>query len=141
MNLATLAALQQARAALRRHDGWARDTLVAHQVSALAELRAFAVARSPFYRDLHRGLETAPLQALPPVTKAAMMDRFDDLVTDRGVRLVDVEGYLETATATDRFHDRYRVATTGGTTGRRGIFLAGFDEWTTVLASYARAYQ
>ena len=68
------------------------------------------------------------------------MERFDDVVTDRDVRLADVERYLETATATDRFADRYRVAATGGTTGRRGVFLADAHEWIAVLASYSRAY-
>ena len=29
------------------------------------------------------------------------MDRFDDVVTDREVRLADVERHLQTATATD----------------------------------------
>jgi putative adenylate-forming enzyme len=141
MNVATLAGLLRARAALRRHDAWTRDELLAHQAAAFAELRAFARARSPFYRELHRGLESAPLAELPIVTKATLMERFDDFVTDRDVRLADVRRYLETATATDRFRDRYRVAATGGTTGRPGIFLADLEEWTTVLASYARAYQ
>jgi len=141
VNVTTLAGLLRARAALRRHDGWTRDELLAHQASAFAELRAFAAARSPFYQELHRGLEDAPLEGLPVVRKADLMERFDDLVSDREVRLVDVQQHLETAGATDRFRDRYRVAATGGTTGRRGIFLADPAEWTTVLASYARAYQ
>jgi putative adenylate-forming enzyme len=141
MNVATLASLLRTRAVLRSHDGWTPDELLAHQAHALAELRAYAVARSPFYRVVHRGLENAPLTALPVVTKANVMERFDDLVTDREVRLADVERHLANASATDRFRDRYRVAATGGTTGRRGIFLTDPEEWTTVLASYARAYQ
>jgi phenylacetate-coenzyme A ligase PaaK-like adenylate-forming protein len=69
-----------------------------------------------------------------------LMERFDELVTDPGVRLAEVERYLETAGVTDRFRRRYRVAATGGTTGRRGIFLSDFAEWTQILASYSRAY-
>ena len=67
-----------------------------------------------------------------------MMERFDDLVTDREVHLADVEAFSATASATDRFRDHYRVAATGGTTGRRGIFLADPQEWTQVLTSYGR---
>jgi phenylacetate-CoA ligase len=141
MNVGSLAALLRARAVLRSHDGWSRERLLAYQASALASLRALATARSPFYRELHRGLDRAPLAELPIVTKAKLMEHFDDLVTDRDVHLADVRRYLETATATDRFRDSYRVAATGGTTGRSGIFLADPDEWMTVLASYARAYQ
>ncbi len=140
MNVATLAAVMRERARLSSHDGWAREEILAYQARKLAELRSFAVARSPFYADLHRGLEGASLEKLPTVTKATIMERFDDVVTDRSVRFSDVERYLDTATATGRFADRYRVAATGGTTGRRGVFLADAHEWITVLASYSRAY-
>ena len=68
------------------------------------------------------------------------MERFDDLVTDRDIHIADVQRYLSTASSTDQFHGRYRVSATGGMTGRRGIFLADSHEWTTILASYARAY-
>ena len=141
MDPLALARLMSRRASLRQHDRWTRARLLAYQARKLTELRVFASARSPFYRELHRGLEDAPLEALPIVTKATLMERFDDLVTDRDVRLADVERYLETVAATDRFRGRYRVAATGGTTGRRGVFLWDLDEWTWVLASYARAYQ
>jgi putative adenylate-forming enzyme len=140
MNVFGLAGVLRARAELRTHDRWTREDLLGHQARALDDLRRFAVARSPLYRELHRGLEDAPLCALPIVTKADVMERFDDLVTDRDVRLADVERYLETGTATSEFRYRYRVSATGGTTGRRGIFLADPTEWRTVLASYARAY-
>ncbi|HLO35544.1 MAG TPA: hypothetical protein VK194_05660 [Candidatus Deferrimicrobium sp.] len=141
MNVATIAALVRERAQLHAHDGWTRDEMLAHQARRLADLRAWASAKSPFYRELHRGLDDSPLGALPIVTKATLMHRFDDLVTDRDVRLADVERFVATASATDRFRDRYRVAATGGTTGRRGVFLSDPHEWIQVLASYGRAYE
>jgi putative adenylate-forming enzyme len=140
MNVALLASLLRERARLQSHEHWSRDELLAYQARKLTELRAFATARSPFYGELHRGLEDAPLESLPTVTKAQLMTRFDDVVTDRAIRLVDVERHLETAAVTDTYLGRYRVAATGGTTGRRGVFLADPREWTSVLASYARAY-
>ena len=128
------------RARLATRDRWSRDELLGFDARRLAELRRWAVSRSPFYAELHRGLEDAPLENLPTITKATLMERFDDVVTDRDVSLPDVERYLDNATATDQFRGRYRVAATGGTTGRRGIFLADPHEWATVLASYSRAY-
>lgn len=140
MNIGMLAGVLRARAVLRSHDRWTRDELLAHQARALHELRSFAVSNSPFYREVHQGFGDAPLDALPIVTKAMLMERFDEVATDRAVRLADVEAYLEHATATDTFRGRYRVAATGGTTGRRGVFLSDPTEWRTVLASYSRAY-
>ena len=139
MDARAVIALLRARAVLASRDRWTRDELLVHQSHALAELRAFALARSPFYREFHRGLEAAPLEALPVLTKATLMERFDELVTDRDVRLGDVEAHLASAGPTDLFRGRYRVAATSGTTGRRGVFLADRSEWTSVLASYARA--
>jgi putative adenylate-forming enzyme len=140
MNVALLAGVLRTRAALRSHDRWTRDELLRHQVGALDELRRFAVASSPFYRELHRGLDDAPLHELPVVTKAMLMERFDDVVTDPAVHLADAEAYLQHASATDLFRGHYRVSATGGTTGRRGVFLADPAEWRTILASYSRAY-
>jgi phenylacetate-CoA ligase len=140
MNVGLLLGVLRTRAELRSHDRWSRAELIAHQAEALRELRLYAVDRSPFYRELHSGLEDAPLDALPVVTKQVVMERFDDVVTDRGVHLADVEAYLDHNAATDRFRGRYRVAATGGTTGRRGVFLSDPSEWRAVLASYSRAY-
>lgn len=140
MDAVTIAGLLRERARLRTHDGWSRDEVRRFQARRLADLRTFAASRSPFYRDLHCGLEAAPLAALPVITKATLMERFDDFVTDRDVHLAEVERYVTTASATDRFRGHYRVSATGGTTGRRGVFLADPREWTQLLASYGRAY-
>jgi putative adenylate-forming enzyme len=139
MDARAVVALLRARSVLASHDRWSRDDLLAHQTRAVATLRSFALARSPFYREFHRGLETAPLEALPILTKATLMERFDEFVTDRDIHFRDVEAHLRSAGPTDLFRGRYRVAATGGTTGRRGVFLADRSEWTSVLASYARA--
>jgi putative adenylate-forming enzyme len=140
MNVGFLLGVLRSRARLRSHDRWTRGELQAHQARALLELRAHAVANSPFYAETHRGLDDAPLDALPIVTKQVLMERFDELVTDRAVHLADLERHLERASATDLFRGRYRVAATGGTTGRRGVFLSDPAEWRTILASYSRAY-
>ncbi len=139
MDARAVISLLRARSVLASRDRWTRDELLVHQSRALAELRTFALARSPFYREFHRGLQAAPLDALPILTKATLMERFDELVTDRDVRLGEVEGHLAATGSTDLFRGRYRVAATSGTTGRRGVFLADRSEWTSVLASYARA--
>ena len=80
--------------ALRQRERWGQAQILAYQSRALARTRAYAYAHSPFYRRFHRGLEAAPLAALPGLTKTALMERFDELITDRAVRLADVEAYL-----------------------------------------------
>ncbi len=135
MNVGQILSVLAARRRLLQHDRWPRAHLLAHQAAGLAELRAFAVSRSAFYRRLHAGLDDAPLEALPVVTKAMLMESFDEVVTDPRVKLVDVQAHL----ADDRFLDHYVLSATSGTTGRRGLFLADPDEWRSAQASYARA--
>src|SRR5262245_52591669 len=126
------------RRQLERSSRWTRADLERHQRSRLDALRRFAVERSPFYRRFHAGLEQQPLQSLPVLTKAEMMEHFDDLVTDRAVRLADVEAFAAAGGGSGLFRDRYVVLATSGSTGRRGVFLYDRDEWLTALAMITR---
>ncbi len=126
---------------LRARERWTRSELETHCQAAERELRAFAYERSPFYRRFHEGLFDRPLDELPVLTKGTVMERFDELVTDRAVRLADVETHLTSMSGDERFRGRYRVVSTSGTTGVRGIFLSDPVEWATVIASYNRAQE
>ena len=114
MDIALMARVLAMRGGLRRRDRWDRAELEALRERALTELRRFAVERSPFYRRIHAGLQDAPLEALPIVTKAELAARFDEVVTDRAVRLADVEAHLRSLTGDARFRGRYRVVSTVG---------------------------
>ena len=132
------------RAALRRRDLWDPSRIAAHQQQALHRLREATYAGSEFYRRRHAGLHTAPLHELPPVTKADLMDNFDEAVTTPDLTLADLEGHLRTLTESAGdpgrpFRGRWWAAATAGTTGRRGIFAWNRAEWAAVLASYSRA--
>jgi phenylacetate-coenzyme A ligase PaaK-like adenylate-forming protein len=139
MNPEILARVLWQRRRLRGHQRWTRAELEAHQARALAALRAHAYAYSPFYRRFHAGLFDRPLHELPLLTKAMLMAHFEELVTDPAIHLEDVEAHLATLHGDERFLGRYWLSATSGSTGRRGLFLSDLDEWTTVLASYARS--
>ena len=124
---------------LRRHEHWTRQQLEAHQAEALRLLREYAYAHSPFYQRFHHGLTGAPLHELPVLTKAIMMEHFDELVTDRAIRLEEVKTHMRDLTGDERFLGRYRVNATSGSSGHLGIFLFNRAEWITVLTSFARA--
>lgn len=111
---------------------------------ALADLRRANYAGSDFYRRHHAGLFEAALAQLPSVTKADLMNNFDEAVTVPGLRLADIEDHLRAMVAASAdpalpWRGRWWAAATAGTTGRKGIFVWGRNEWATVLASYARA--
>lgn len=141
MDLSLVVRYLALRSRLRQRERWPRERLVDLQQQRLRELRQYAVAQSPFYRRFHAGLADRPLGELPILTKAELMANFDEVVTDRDVRLVDVEAHLAQIAGDVRFRGRYRVVSTSGTTGLRGIFLSDPGEWAHVIASYARAQE
>ena len=141
MDVRLVAKILRGRSRLRTHERWTTDQLSAHQAAAFAELREHALNRSRFYQRFHAGLETAPLEQLPVLTKRELMASFDELVTDRAVRLTDVERHLAALRGNERYMGRYWVSRTAGSTGHPGIFLTDRDEWSTIIASYARAQE
>ena len=84
-----------------------------------------ARAHSPFYRELYDGLPPdLPLDGLPRVSKAQLMQRFDDWVTDRAVRLTGVRAHLADRTRIGKaFLGRYWIWKSSGTSGIPGIFV------------------
>jgi putative adenylate-forming enzyme len=141
MGLGFIAGVLWQRRTLRRHERWSRPALESHRAAGLSQLRQWAAERSPFYQRFHGGCESRPLEELPVLTKAQLMESFDELVTDRQVRLADVREFLARLEGYRLFQDRYWVARTSGSTGAPGVFLWDRAEWTTVVASYARAQE
>jgi phenylacetate-CoA ligase len=127
------------RRGLRGHERWSHAQLEAHQRRELAALRAFTAEHSPFYQTFHRGLGRAPLGDLPVITKATVMDNFDQISTDPAVRLTELQAYLETLHGNQPFRGRYWVAATSGSSGRKSIIPASAREWAMIIASYGRA--
>ena len=120
-------------------EGWERDRLEEYQASALTQLRAHTYKHSPFYRKHHEGLESAPLNQLPIVTKQQLMASYDDVVTDPAITHDDLQRHLLGKHDDELFNDKYIVCATSGTSGTPGLFPYSEAEWAVLLASFARA--
>jgi phenylacetate-coenzyme A ligase PaaK-like adenylate-forming protein len=128
---------------LLSRDAWPRERLLAYQQERLRELVSSAVAGSPYYREaLGPYAADAPLAELPTLSKATLMERFDDVVTDRRLRLADALAFVATAEPGALHRGRYHVFATSGSTGEPGLFVYSDDEfaqWAAVgLACFAR---
>jgi putative adenylate-forming enzyme len=134
-----IANILRLRRTLRHRERWTRVHLLEHQQRELATLRAHAMQRSPFYRRLHRGVEAAPLADLPVLTKATMMDNFDEIVTDPRLRLADLQAHLERLDGNEQLAGRYWVSATSGSSGRKSVIPSDAHEWAMTIASYGRA--
>lgn len=108
---------------------WSAEQIESAQRDGLRRLLAHAVAHSPFHRQrLARadvaGIEPAGLASLPVMTKADMMAAIDDVFTDRRLTLGAVEQALAaTGDQPVPVLGRYMALATGGSTGRRGVFV------------------
>ena len=126
---------------LSGRDYWSRQRLQAHQAHALHSLREFAYTHTPFYRRFHKGKTNRPLNELPVLTKDVLMENFDQIMTDRSVRLSEVQTHVSRLRGDEHFRGQYWVSTTPGNTGQHGLILFDDAEWTTTLAAFARAHQ
>ncbi len=141
MDPVLLARVLKLRRTLRVRERWSPQAIARHQTEQLAQLRAHAYAQSPFYARWHKGMEGKSLTELPILTKAQLMGEFDELVTDRAVRLTEVRVHLDQLQNDELFLGKYRVTRTAGSTGNPGIFVHDPKEWASILASYSRAQE
>jgi phenylacetate-coenzyme A ligase PaaK-like adenylate-forming protein len=129
MSMSMIARVLWLRRRLRQRERWTERQLREHQRRELASLRGFAAAQSPFYRRWHAGLDDAPLGELPVLTKATLMDNFDQIATDPAVRLADVQDYLAALRGDQLFRGRYWVSATSGSSGRKSVIVNNTHEW------------
>ena len=141
MNIPIMIKLLRTLEELRTHEHWTRQQLEAHQTKALQNLRQYTYERSPFYQRFHNGLTERPLHELPVLTKAIMMEHYDELVTDRALHLEDIRAFAAEGEAGQPYKNRYWVNATSGSSGHPGFFLFDQSEWVQVLASFARAQE
>ncbi len=63
------------------------------------------------------------------LTKAELMEHFDDIVTDSRLSLAGLEAHLSTVETGTYLLGRYTALTSGGSSGQRGVFVYDWDAW------------
>lgn len=127
--------------ALRKRERWTAEQMREWQQRQFTDLVRFANEHSPFYRRLYAGIEVSGVlhpRDLPPVDKAMIMDHFDEVVTDPRLRLAEILENLGRSDGVRLFKKRFRILSTSGTSGRRGLFVLDRREWITILALMLR---
>jgi phenylacetate-CoA ligase len=112
--------------------------LARHRQVRLERLLAHARERSVFYRERIPPGPVA-LERVPPLDKAEMMARYDEIVTDPRLRRDELLGWIETRRRDELYDGRYRVMTTSGSSGRKGLFVYDKAGWSAIGAQFLRA--
>ena len=134
-------ALRGRRAAAAR-ERLPRERLEAYQRARLGELVEHASTRSAFYAR-HYGSRIdrrdVRLDTLPPVTKAMMMESLDAFVTDPCLTSGALDRHLANVGLRDELYlDEYRVMASGGSSGRKGIYIYDREAWRGFLGGAMR---
>ena len=141
-NAADVARAFRARRAASERERWPRERLHAFQQEKLGALVEHASRHSAFYRRHYGGAlerRDVRLAALPPVTKAMMMDGFDEFTTDRRLTRAALDRHLESVGPRDElFLGAYRVMASSGSSGRKGIYVYDRAGWSAFLGGAMR---
>ncbi len=124
---------------------WSADRLAEHRRTELQRLIRTARDLSPWHRK-HLAevnpdeVDEEMLRELPVMTKDDLMEHFDEIVTDDRLGLEVVEAHLAARTAGDAYLlDRYHACASGGSTGRRGVFVYDWDGWAVCYLTFVRS--
>lgn len=133
-------------AALPRHLSqleWPAGQLRVEREQRMRVLLATAQARSAWHRDRLRHVDAAAftetdLPSLPIMTKGDLMDNFEAVVTDPRLTRAAVDSYVEHPPENLYLFDRYLVIASGGSSGRRGVFVYDWDAFIIFTCQLAR---
>jgi phenylacetate-CoA ligase len=113
----------------------------------LRRVLGHAQRHSPFHAARLAHVDTENLQledlaAVPSMTKDDVMDAWDQVVTDRELHLEDVTARLDELLSGEKTNaylgEKYYAAATGGSSGKRGVFLW---DWETFIVTANITYR
>ena len=114
---------------------WSRERVREEQGRRLRRVLAHAQANPPAF-------QLGDLEALPSMTKDDVMDAWDEVVTDSELHLQDVVSHLDGLLSGEKtnayLRGKYYAAATGGSSGKRGIFLW---DWETFVVTANITYR
>ena len=126
---------------------WSRERVREEQERGLRRMLAHAQRHSRFHaaRLAHidaEAFQLEALKALPSMTKDDVMGAWDELVTDPDLHLEDVSAHLDALLCGEKtnayLRGQYYAAATGGSSGKRGIFLW---DWETFVVTANITYR
>lgn len=122
---------------------WSRAEIEAEQTRALRTLVRHAIQHSSWHRERLRhvdidSLTSATLSQIPAMSKDDLMTHWDATVTRERCTLAAAEAHLSTLTADAYFLDDLHVIASGGSSGKRGVFVYDWHGWAVSWLGLSR---
>jgi len=123
---------------------WSTERLAVERQARLRELLAWALEHSPFHAERLHGVDPATfteadLSLLPVMTKDDLMSEFSWVLSDFNLSLELIEDHVARVEGNGYLLDRFHAVTSSGSSGRRGVFVYDWDEWTTLALMQSRS--
>jgi phenylacetate-coenzyme A ligase PaaK-like adenylate-forming protein len=123
--------------------GWPRERIEQAQTDGLSRILRIAREHSPWHRERLRHVDVdrlarEDLAQLPVMTKDDLMSHWDEIATDPRLTLEIVDRHLQAIASDAYLFDTYHAVASGGSSGRRGVFVWDWDAWAIAFASGVR---
>ena len=136
----------ESRAIVREHRErivWPAERIRAEREWRLRLLVNAAQRGSTWHRQRLAGIDPgavteADLPRIPPMTKDDMMAHLDEIFTDPRLSRGLVEAHLETLIDDAYLLDEFHVFASGGSSGRRGLFVWDWNGWLWFGLTFVR---
>jgi len=126
---------------------WSSERLKSERQAGLQKILAFAMEKSEWHRKRLANIDIANITAtdltsLPIMTKADVMNNWDEIVTDKRLTLKGANDHITAKLRdpdTDYYYQGdYEIFATGGSTGARGVFVWSWDEFINIACTTYR---
>ena len=108
----------EAERLIKEAEKLSRDELKELQNKRLKELVDYVRENSPYFKELYKDIpDDFTLADLPSVRRDELLPRYEDWVTERGIKREDVLKFMEDREGSEKYLGKYSVLHTSGTTG------------------------
>lgn len=124
-----------------------RDERIEYQQKALAHLLVYVKKHTPYYQESLKEINVenfklADIAKLPVTTKQDTLLNWNAFVSDGVVTKAQAEQHLQALrddpTVNPFFKEKYFLFATGGSSGKRGLFVWSDDDFADVICSFHR---
>lgn len=131
---------------LKRNEGKTYTQIQGLQEKKLRDMLKFAYKHSAYYRRTFEAagitgdrIMAAPLSAFPTLSKAELLQNFDELITVSDLTQEQMRRFDAQQTVNRKpFKGKYHVVHSSGSTGKPGYFLYDTPAWNSMLLGIIR---
>ncbi len=127
----------------KSHTKLSKEQIKEMQLKKFLRLVAYVADHSPYYREIiiknNIDVKNCTPEDFPELTKETVIERFDDIVTDKHITKEEISAFLvRSKNPLELFFGKYYVVHSSGSSGTVGYFIYNENELARGLAHFSR---